>query len=258
MRHVPSAAMLLEIRASANPSMLNGRGLKVRGTSLAPRARHRRAATIAPPSSTSQDRLQGSRWLDGDVLPDGLGGSESKGSSEEHERRADRDRDEKEDDESHRDDVEHDGHLMTEHDDVDLRLEEFFREKAGQRTDRSRQDGERQRLEEEPPAHPTVAGTDRPPDPHPGDAIREGPRLDRMDAEGDEDPQEDRDAVCDDADRGRRLADRGREIVPRRATQSRPQDCVRETLVAGRIAMDVRADEAGPLTCTLAWNPSRN
>src|SRR5437016_14535353 len=48
MRHVPSAAMLLEIRASANPSMLKGRGLKVRGTSLAPRARHRRAATIAP------------------------------------------------------------------------------------------------------------------------------------------------------------------------------------------------------------------
>src|SRR5437879_7348855 len=102
---------------------------------------------------------------------------------------------------------------MTEHDDVDLRLEEFSREKAGQRPDRSRQEGERQRLDEEPAAHPTVAGTDRPQDAHGGDAIREGPRLDRMDAEGDEDPQEDRDAVRDDADRGRRLRNRGRAVV---------------------------------------------
>ena len=135
---------------------------------------------------------------------------------------------------------------MTEHDDVDLREEEFSREETDQRPDRSRQEGERQRLDEEPPAHPTVAGTDRPQDAHRGDAIRERPRLHRVDAEGDEDPQQDRDAVCDDPDRGRRFPDRGREVVPRRAAQPRPQDCVRETLVAGRIAVDVRADEAGP------------
>src|SRR5207247_11302539 len=131
------------------------------------------------PPALRMMRVQEPRWAEGKVRPERLRRSEPKGSSEEYERRADRNGNEKKDDERQRDDVEHDGHLMTEHDDVDLRLEEFSREKAGQRPDRSRQEGERQRLEEEPPAHPTVAGTDRPQDPHGRDAIREGPRLDR-------------------------------------------------------------------------------
>src|SRR5207244_8973492 len=47
IRQPPVAAMLLEMRARANPSMPNGSGLKVSGTSLVANATHTRAARMA-------------------------------------------------------------------------------------------------------------------------------------------------------------------------------------------------------------------
>src|SRR5437667_130321 len=105
---------------------------------------------------------------------------------------------------------------------------------------------EGQRLEEQASAEPTVAGADRAEDADRRSAIREGPRLGRMDAESDEDADEDRDPIGHHAHGCGRLPEGRGQIVPGGPADPGPEDHVRETLVLRRTAMDVGRDQARP------------
>src|SRR5712692_10608397 len=115
------------------------------------------------------------------------------------------------------------------------------------RPEDAREDGGRDRLDEDTTTHPGAARSDRAEDAHRGNAVRERPRLDRMDAERDQEAEEDHDPICDDSDRGRRFADGRGKIVSRRPADPGPEDLIDEAFItARRIAVDVGSGDGGP------------
>src|SRR3972149_10583524 len=83
---------------------------------------------------------------------------------------------------------------------------------------------DRQALEEEPASDPEVARAHGPEHPDRGAAVRERPRLDRMDPQEREEPDEARETPGDHAHGVRRLLDRVREVVPRERPAPGPKE----------------------------------
>src|SRR5438093_10366138 len=135
---------------------------------------------------------------------------------------------------------------MAEDDEACLRLQPVLRKEAEARSEDRSAEGEREGVQEEPTSHPAVARPDCAEHADRGGAVRERPRLSRMDPKGHEDLEETGDPVRHDGHGGRRLGPGRREIVAGRPAESGPEDEIRNPFVCWRIARDVRPREVRP------------